>query len=159
MKTLIACYSRSGNTLKAAEALKAKTGAEITIIEPVKPRNIVGLYLFGSLDARNDRGTPIKPCITDLKGYDAVVFCTPVYAGSSPAPMNQYLKEIKNYRGKKYGIVITSGGMRKQNASLRIKAFLDRAQGQFLDIVHVTEEQVKKGEFAAQVEALAKKLA
>ena len=50
--------------------------------------------------ALKEQRAPIKPCTTDIKEYDALVVCCPVWAGKSPAGLNQYLDELENIEGK-----------------------------------------------------------
>ena len=71
LKTLIACYSYSGHTLKVAEALKKAINADITHIESVKDK----WYLLRLLDAIRGKKVPIKPCQTDLMSYQGLVLC------------------------------------------------------------------------------------
>ena len=106
MKTLIACYSYSGHTFKVAEALSKRINADITRIESVKDR----WYLFKILDAIRENNVPIKPCQNDLMSYQGLVLCCPVWGGKTPAAINQYLLELKNVKGKKFAIFVTSGG-------------------------------------------------
>ncbi len=145
MKTLIACYSFTGNTLKVAESLKAAAGADLVRIEPVQDSG----YLMKCVNALLKRRTPIKPAMADLKGYDAVVVCSPVWAGSAPAGVNQYIDELKNTEGKKYAVVVTYGGSGDASVTSQIRKALDKKQMTFIGGL-----AVKKGE-AASVDALA----
>ena len=69
MKTLIACYSYSGHTLKVAEALKIKINADLTNIKSEKD----DWYPFRLWKALREKKVPIKPCQTDLMNYDGLV--------------------------------------------------------------------------------------
>ena len=108
MKTLIACYSYSGHTLKVAETLKKEINADITRIENKKDK----WYLFKAWNAIKENKESIKPCTTDLMNYDCLILCCPVWAGKVPAAINQYLSELKNLKDKKFGVFVTSGGDR-----------------------------------------------
>lgn len=155
MKTLIACYSRTGNTLRVAESLKQKLGAELTRIEPVKStRGPIG-WFSEAMNARSDKRIPIKPCITDVKAYDVIVFCCPIFAGAAPAGMNEYLAQLKNYEGKKYAVAVTAGGVGKQRASIEIKDFMSKANGQFLGLLHVTRKDLATGDAEKKVQEFA----
>lgn len=154
MKTLIACYSFTGNTIKVAESLKAATGADFTRIEPVKDAN----YLMKCLGALFKRRTPIKPCITDLKGYDAVVVCSPVWADSAPAAINQYIDELKGCEGKKFGIIVTYGSTGQNRVSGQIMAALEKKNMTFIDSIWVTQDEARAGDYAEKVKQLAAEL-
>lgn len=154
MKTLIACYSFTGNTIKVAESLKAATGADFTRIEPVKDAN----YLMKCLSALFKRRTPIKPCTTDLKGYDAVVVCSPVWADSVPAAINQYIDELKGCEGKKFGIIVTYGSTGQNRVSGQIMAALEKKNMTFIDSIWVTQDEAQAGDYAEKVKQLAAEL-
>ncbi len=155
MKTLIACYSRAGHTQKVAEALKQKTGADYTSIEPVKStRGILG-WISEAMNARSDKKIPIKPCTTDVKDYDLIVFSCPVFAGTAPAGMNEYLAQLKNYPGKKYAILLTAGGEGAQKASIKIKEKMDAEKGQFLGMLKVIRKDFETGDFEKKVQEFA----
>ncbi len=154
LKTLIACYSFTGNTLKVAESLKAATGADFTRIEPVKDAN----YLMKCLSALLKRRTPIKPCSTDLKGYDTVVVCSPVWADSVPAGVNQYIDQLNNCEGKKFGIVVTYGSSGQNRVSAHIMAALEMKKMTFIDSIWVTQDEAGAGNFEEKVKQLAAEL-
>ncbi len=154
MKTLIACYSFTGNTLKVAESLKAATGADFTRIEPVKDTN----YLMKCLSALLKRRTPIKRCTIDLKGYDAIVVCSPVWAGSAPAGVNQYIDQLNNCEGKKFGIIITYGSSGQNRVSGDIMAALKKKKMTFVDSIWVAQDDALAGDFAERVKQLAAEL-
>lgn len=119
MKTLIACYSFTGNTLKVARELQAKMNADLTRIEAEKEMN----YVMKCINALLKKKTPIKPCKTDMKDYDALVVCSPVWAMSAPPAINEYLAELENCDGKKYGVLITFGG----NGGDRVETHIKKA--------------------------------
>ena len=56
MKTLIACYSYSGNTQTVAQKLQEQINADFTRIEPVKDR----WYLIKAIHAYLEKKWPIK---------------------------------------------------------------------------------------------------
>lgn len=158
MKTLIACYSRTGNTLKVAESLKQKLGADFTRIEPVKSTRGIFGWISEAMNARSDKRIPIKPCITDVKDYDAIVFCCPIFAGTAPAAMNEYLGQLKNHAGKKYAVAVTAGDAGKQKASIKIRDFMDKENGQFLGMLRVTRKDLATGDAEKMVQEFAASL-
>ena len=137
MKTLIACYSFTGNTLKAAESLKKATGADLVRIEPVKDTN----YLMKCVNALLKRRTPIKPCTTDLRGYDAVVICTPVWASSAPPGVNQYMDELKNADGKKFAVLVSYGGSGDKSVVSQVRAALESKKMTFIDALAIRSSE------------------
>ena len=153
MKTLIACYSYSGHTLKVAEALKKAINADITKIESVKDK----WYLFKLLDAIRGKKVPIRPCQTDLMKYQGLVLCCPVWGGKTPAAINQYLVEVKNVKGKQFGVFVTSGGNRPQKATIQMREYLDREGMQFLGQMRILTDDVEKGDYGEIFDFFTKK--
>ena len=153
MKTLIACYSYSGHTLKVAEALKKAINADITHIESVKDK----WYLLRLLDAIRGKKVPIKPCQTDLMSYHGFVLCCPVWAGRTPAAINQYLEEIKNVKGKQFGVFVTSGGKRPQKATIQMREYLDREGMQFIGQMRILTDDVDEENYGEMFDFFTKK--
>jgi flavodoxin len=153
LKTLIACYSYSGHTLKVAEALKKVINADITRIESVKDK----WYLFKLFDAIREKKVPIKPCQTDLMSYQSLILCCPVWGGKTPAAINQYLIEIKNVKNKQFGVFVTSGGNRSQKATIQMREYLDKEGMQFVGQMRIVTENVEKEDYGEIFDFFAKK--
>jgi flavodoxin len=153
MKTLIACYSYSGHTLKVAQSLQKDINADLTQIETEKDK----WYLLKIWDSLRENKVPIKKCITDLMEYDALILCCPVWASRPPAAINQYLSELKNLKGKKFGVFVTSGGNGKQKATIRMREFLDLQGMTFLGQMRLQTKEVEKGNFGEVFDLFAKK--
>ncbi|WP_052374396.1 flavodoxin [Methanobacterium sp. SMA-27] len=100
MKTLIACYSYSGHPLKVAKKLQKKINADLTEIKTENDK----WYLFKIWDSFRANKVPIKNCTTDLMNYDGLILCCPVWAGRTPAAINQYLYELKNVKDKQFAV-------------------------------------------------------
>ncbi len=150
---MIACYSYSGHTLRVAEALKKVINADITRIESVKDK----WYLFKLLDAIRERKVPIKPCQTNLMSYQGLVLCCPIWGGKTPAAINQYLEEIKNVKGKHFGVFVTSGGNRSQKATIQMREYLDKEEMLFLGQMRILTENVEKENYGEIFDFFAKK--
>jgi len=83
-KVLVAYYSRTGNTLKMAEAVAAgvrAAGVEVTL----QPLN--------------------KLTVADLPAFDGLIFGSPTYYGSMVGAMKQLLDESVAYHGQLIGKV------------------------------------------------------
>ena len=153
MKTLIACYSYSGHTLKVAEALRKRINADITRIESVKDK----WYLFKILDAIRENNVPIKPCQNDLMNYQGLILCCPVWGGKTPAAINQYLLELKNVKGKQFAVFVTSGGKRSQKATIQMREYLDKEGMKFLGQMRILTEDVDKENYGEIFDIFSKK--
>ena len=151
MKTLIACYSFTGNTLKAAESLKSEINADLIRIEPQKDTG----YLAKCLNAMLKKKTPLKPCKTDLAGYDALVVCSPVWAWNAPPAVNEYLEELRGCDGKKAAAIVTCGSSGAAGVMNKIKTELVKKKMGFAGSVLLKEAEVQKGGYEDKVKALA----
>ena len=153
MKTLIACYSYSGHTLKVAEKLQKEINADLTRIETEKDK----WYRFKALDAIREKNVAIKPCKTDLMESDGLVLCCPVWAGKTPGAINQYLSEIKNIKGKEFGVFVTSKGDRSQKATTKMREYLDSQGMNFLGQMRILAKDVEKENYGEIFDIFAKK--
>ncbi len=153
MKILIACYSYTGNTLKVAEEFQKITDADLTRIDPVKN----GFYLLKIWGALREHRAEINPCQTDIMDYDSLVVCCPVWAGKTPAGINQYLDDLKNIKGRKFGVFVTMKGSGNQKAAQQIRENLTEGGMEFLGQMIVTEADLKSGKYKEMVEFFAKK--
>ncbi len=139
LKTLIACYSYSGHTLKVAEDLKKDIDADLTKIENEKDN----WYLFKLWGALREKKVPIKRCQTDLMNYDGLVLGSPVWGGKTPPAINEYLSKLTNVKGKKFGVFVTSGGNRSQKATMQMREYLDSQGMQFLGQMRLLADDVE----------------
>ncbi len=153
LKTLIACYSYSGHTLKVAEDLKKEISADLTIIENEKDN----WYLFKLWNAFREKKVPIKPCQTDLMNYDGLVLASPVWGGKTPPAINEYLSKLINVKGKKFGVFVTSGGNRSQKATVQMREYLDAQGMQFLGQMRLLANDVEEGKYGEIFDFFAKK--
>lgn len=121
-KSIIVYYSQTGATKTVAEALQKETGADIELIEAVKPYD-------GDFDATIKRcqdemaaGTEaeIKALKANLQDYDTIYVGYPVWFGTYAPPMTTFLKTT-NLDGKVIVPFCTfgSGGLTNTVASLR----------------------------------------
>ncbi len=153
MKTLIACYSYSGNTLTVAQKLQELINADFTRVEPVKDR----WYLIKAVHAYLEKKWPIKPCITDMSEYDCLIVCCPVWASRTPPGVNQYMKELENVSGKKCAVLVTMGGDGNQIATIQIRDTLEAKGMEFIDKISIGGQAQKSGEWEKMVQDFAMK--
>ncbi len=109
MKILIAYYSRTGETEKAAESLESefkKRGHSVSIekVKPAKEHSSWSWFLIRMFKGE----CPIKePVIKDVSDYDAICFGSPNWTRLS-LPMARYLREIEGLKYKKVGFFSTT---------------------------------------------------
>jgi hypothetical protein len=151
LKIGIIVYSKTGNTLLAAERLKEALGAkghsaaveQVTIegeISPDKPVKIISA--------------------PDPSKYDAVVFAAPVMAFSLNPAMKAYLSQMKVITGRKAGLLVTQqlplGWMGGNRAVNTMKGLLEArgASAQASGIVHWGNETKREQQIINAVDAL-----
>ena len=95
MKVLVAYYSRTGNTKKAALAIAKEMNAKVDEIIDLKDRKmkIVG-WLVSGRDASRGSLTDIK-CDQDPSNFDLVVVGTPVWAWTVTLPLGRILRKTR----------------------------------------------------------------
>ncbi|MFZ0924850.1 MAG: NAD(P)H-dependent oxidoreductase [Halobacteriota archaeon] len=93
MKTLVAYYSRTGNTKKVAEALAENLNADVeSITSDTKDKGMGRLAMQAFLRVH----AKIAQTMNDAASYDLVVVGSPVWAGKMSSPIRTYL--AKNQR-------------------------------------------------------------
>jgi flavodoxin len=154
MKALVAVYSYTGHTFKVADQLKNELGADMTRLEPQKDASYIGKCINAFLR----RKTPLKPCKTDLNGYDLLVLCGPVWCYSPPAGINEYIARLQNAGGKRCAIALTMGDSGDKRTTGMMRKDLENKGMQFVDSMAVAEAVLTGGEYEAAVSQFAAKL-
>lgn len=114
MKSLVAYFSASGVTKKAAEKLATATGADLFEIKPLHP------YTAADLDWTNDKSRStvemkdgaVRPAMLsgiNADGYDVIFAGFPVWWYTAPRIINTFLESIDT-SNKKIVLFATSGG-------------------------------------------------
>lgn len=148
MKTLIACYSYTGNTMVIAQRIGENIEADLTRIEAVKDR----WYMIKVFHAFLEKKWAIEDCITNLSDYDCLLLCCPVWMGRAPPGVNQYLSQLENVKGKKLAILITMGGNGNQIATQQIKTALEVQGMEFVEQLKITGKDQKSGQWMTKAE-------
>jgi len=123
--------------------LQKEIGADLTEIKTEKDR----WYLLKILDSIREKRASIKPCQTDLMNYDKLILCCPVWAGKTPAAVNQYMFDLKNIKDKEFGVFITSGGNRSQKATIQMRENLDLQGMKFLGQMRLITKDVENEKY------------
>ncbi len=111
-KTLVAYYSRTGNTATLAEMIAANTGADVYRIETLDANHYPDDYQATTQQVKQEitDGTlpPIKP-LPDMTEYDTIFIGTPVWWGTLASPVRTFLSET-DLTGKTVVPFSTHGG-------------------------------------------------
>jgi len=93
-KTLVAYYSRSGNTRAVAEIIQQKTGADIFEIKTADANHYPAEYseAIKMAEAEKDSGNyPAINSTPDMTQYDTVIVGTPCWWGTMAGPVHTFL--------------------------------------------------------------------
>ena len=104
MKTLIAYFSWSGNTVQIAEKLARKTKGDLFRIEREIPYS-TDYHTCAYKEAKEEADQHLRPAIKtplpDLKDYDAVMIAFPIWWYTMPAPVMTFLESFPDWQEKK----------------------------------------------------------
>ena len=93
MKTLVVCYSRTGNTRMLARRIADAMNAEMEeITDRVNRRGILG-YLRSGGAAWLRRRTEVLPMRNDPGAFDLVIVGSPTWSASLSSPVRTFLED------------------------------------------------------------------
>lgn len=151
MKSLVAFYSRTGNTKIVAEALAGALGADIEpIVSDTEGKGMGRLVLETLLKTR----ARIGAIRNDPSSYDLIVVGTPIWAHNVSGPVRTYLEQNKN-KFKSVAVFCTYGGSGSERALKTMEKLCGRPALGKLDVV---ERDIKSSEYIGNVERFAAKL-
>lgn len=115
MKALVAYFSASGTTAKAAKALARAAGADLYEIKPAVPYTSADLNWTDkrsrSSEEMNDKRS--RPALADtaapVEGHDVIFLGFPIWWYVAPTIINTFL-ESYDFAGKTIVLFATSGG-------------------------------------------------
>ena len=106
-KTLVAYFSCTGTTRRAAQALAAAVDADVYEIRPQIP------YTPADLDWRNKNDPDFRPALADknaaIDAYNTIFVGFPIWWYVAPTIINTFL-ETYDFSGKRVILFATSGG-------------------------------------------------
>ena len=125
-KSLVAYFSASGVTAKAAEKIAAAAGADLYVIQPEEPYTPADLNWMdkksrSTVEMNDPKCRPaIAEAVEDMEQYDTVWVGFPVWWYVEPRIVDTFL-ESYDFAGKKMIPFATSGGsgIQKAEKSLR----------------------------------------
>jgi flavodoxin len=113
-RKLIAYFSASGVTARAAKELAEVTGADLFEIEPVQAYTHADLNWMDSrsrskTEMDDPSSRPEMKKKADISSYDTVYIGFPIWWGLAPRIINTFI-ESADLAGKKIALFATSGG-------------------------------------------------
>lgn len=129
MNALVAYFSATGTTAKAAKALANAVGGELYEIKPVVPYTSADLNWMdkNSRSSVEMKDAHSRPALADtdapVAGHDVIFLGFPVWWYVAPTILNTFL-EAYDFTGKTIVLFATSGGsgLGKSAAGLRVSA-------------------------------------
>ena len=138
MKTLIVCYSFSGNTKKAASRLADQIGADFVQLRTVGSSVRIFSLIGGMIRACCRRAQEVMPLDEHVASYQRIVVAGPVWAGR-PAPALQGFIQQYALEGK-----ITCGLLTCDNDGRGAMSFLrkelEAAQSSCANVIAIRAE-------------------
>jgi flavodoxin len=114
MRTLVAYYSRSGNTKFVAEKIAECLNAETCEVVDKKNRKGKWVYLTGGYAALREKLTEIEVA-KNIDDYDFIIAGSPVWGGKITPAIRTFL--VKNdFSGKQVAYFVTVGGDKPKKA-------------------------------------------
>ena len=146
-KTLVAYFSASGTTAKAAKSLADAANADLYEIRPAVPYTKADLNWMDkksrSSVEMNDKSS--RPALADqdvdISSYDKILLGFPIWWYVAPTIINSFL-ESYDFSGKKIVLFATSGGSGFGKA-------VDGLKGSVAADTVITEGRILNGSFSA----------
>jgi len=151
MKSLVAYYSRTGNTKTVAEAVANSLNADVEPISSDTERKGMGRLVMQALFKVQAR---IGQTTKDPSLYDVVVVGTPVWAHTLSSPVRTYLAKNKS-KFKSVAFFCTYGGSGSERALKNMESFCGKTA---VGTLAVVEKDVKSGEYMEKVKRFATEL-
>jgi len=148
MKSLVAYYSRTGNTKTVAEAVADSLNADVEPISSDTAGKGMGRLVMQALFKVQAR---IGQTTKDPSLYDVVVVGTPVWAHTLSSPVRTYLAKNKS-KFKSVAFFCTYAGRGSEKVLKSMESFCGKTAVGMLDIL---EKDVKSGEYVEKVKRFA----
>jgi len=151
MKTLVAYYSRTGNTKRVAEALAATLNADIeAIASDTKGTGMGRLAMQAFLRVR----AKIAPTTNDAASYDMVVIGSPVWAGKMASPIRTYLAQNKD-KFTSVAFFCTHGNPRSEGSVKMLESMETLSGKKAAAVLDVPANDVESGAYVEKAKRFA----
>jgi flavodoxin len=154
MKTLVAFYSKTGNTKKIAGKISEKLNADLEeIIDLVNRKGFSG-FLSGGRDGLRKKLTKIKEPGKNPADYDLIIIGTPIWGWNMTPAARTYLAKVKGQL-KKLACFCTegsSGGQRAFENMAEITGLKPEA------VLEITEKDLSSHNWEKMVDDFIKKV-
>ena len=124
MKCAVVYYSKTGVTKRIADKIQAKFAADVYLVEPEKAYG--GFFsavarVVGEKISR--KGAALKTAVSDFAPYDIVFIGFPVWAGTVPDFLQEYIRKA-DLSGKRVIPFATASATGKESSLKTLNALL-----------------------------------
>ena len=153
-KILMAFYSWTGTTRKAAEYVAGELGCGIEEILDEKPRKGLLGWLRSGMEGVRRMLPPIQETKKDPSAYDIVILGTPWWGGKMSSPLRSYIAKNRD-RFRQVAFLITSGGEDLGQGVADMEAACGKKP---VAVFAATTDEVKSGSYTNKVPDFLSKL-
>lgn len=122
MKSAVVYYSRSGITKEIAEKIKSAFGSDMYFVEPEKAYGgYLSAVLRNGAEKLRKKTAKVATPAADLSGYDVIFVGFPVWYGTMPDFMQEYIKKCGKVKGKVVVPFATAGANGKESSLATVK--------------------------------------
>lgn len=150
-KTLVVCYSLTGNTRRVGQALARESGAAYSEILDARPRR----GAWGQFRSMAEAMLGLHPAIRyhgpDPDAYDRVLIGTPVWAGRPASPVRTWLRDHGAHCDR-YGVFCTYASQGGEAAAAACSKILRRPPEH---VLLFPEADIRGGAYLGRVRAFA----
>jgi len=108
-KPFVIYYSRTGNTWAVADTIAEVLGGDLQEIRDMKDRSGLLGFVTAMIDVRRSPMTDISPAGVDLKDYNPIILCSPVWSMRF-APAITTIMKSADFKGKKVIFIAVASG-------------------------------------------------
>jgi len=119
MKTLVAFYSKTGNTKFISEKISQQLNADLCEIIDKKKRDGKLGFIVGGKDALQEKLTDIEAS-RSVDGYDFVIIGTPVWAGKITPAVRKFIT-VNDFKEKAVALFVTLDGDKPEKSIENMK--------------------------------------
>ena len=132
MKSLVAYFSASGVTAKAAKSIADATGSDLFEIRPETAYSKADLNWMNPLARCNrekmgKKDVPVADTVQNMGEYDTIYLGFPIWYGCAPNVVNTFL-EACDLSGKRIAVFATSGGSGIGRTAEKLRPYVGNAE-------------------------------
>ena len=122
-KDLVVYYSLEGNTEYVAEKINEKLGADLLKLVPKKAYHDKGFakFFWGGKSAVMAEKPELERILTDISGYERIIFGFPVWASNFTPPLRTFIEDnAEKLKGKRIAAFACQSGAGAEKAFAKL---------------------------------------